>query len=188
MAGGAGCQQPAIETARQIPGHCPRWTPMETQNKCLIPARTPVNRSIFRSCSSPCNLFGRPDLLSRPPRASSRHTCPHVRRPPRRPQKLLPALAHAGRLALANRAGMHTRPFRDAAVVHLRVAEGAPSDLAGTLALARTEASAPLLSAPVPPGGPRLGGPGATRQPVPERCGSERTSSRLATPRQVASA
>ena len=166
---------------------------METQNKCLIPARTPVNRSIFRSCSSPCNLFGRPDLLSRPPRASSRHSCPHVRRQTAegeapRNSACLPTLAHAGRLALANRAGMHTRPFRDAAVVHLRVAEGAPSDLAGTLALARTEASAPLLSAPVPPGGPRLGGPGATRQPVPERCGSERTSSRLATPRQVASA
>ena len=55
----------------------------------------------------------------------------------------LPTLAHTGRLALASRAGMRTRPLRDAAVADLRVAEGPPGDLAGALALARTEASAP---------------------------------------------
>ena len=46
----------------------------------------------------------------------------------------LPALAHTGRLVLASRAGIRTRPLRDAAVAHLHVAEGAPGDLAGALA------------------------------------------------------
>ena len=55
----------------------------------------------------------------------------------------LPTLAHTGRLALASRAGTRARPLRDAAVADLRVAEGPPGDLAGALALARTEASAP---------------------------------------------
>ena len=88
----------------------------------------------------------------RPLRAPSRHTCPLGRcraaatEAPRN-SSCLPALAHTVRLALASRAGMRTRPLRDAAVADLRVAEGPPGDLAGALAVARTEASAPLLPA-----------------------------------------
>ena len=87
------------------------------------------------------------------------------------------------RLALASRAGTRARPLRDAAVAHLRVAEGAPGDLAGALALARTEAlrrSSPRSAHRAAARALSLEGPIATRQSIPERCGSERTSSRLA--------
>ena len=62
---------------------------------------------------------------------------------------------------LAGGVEMRTRPLRDAAVAHLRVAEDPSDDPAGALALARTGASAPLLPAVGPPGrgeGPGLGG------------------------------
>ena len=96
----------------------------------------------------------------------------------------LPALAHTGRLALAGRAGMRTRAPRDAAVAHLRVAEGAPGDLAGALALTRARRPrlrpSPRPSRRARRAAPGLEGPIATRQPAPEGRGSERTSSRLA--------
>ena len=103
-----------------------------------------------------------------------------------RSSSCLPALAYTGRLALAGRAGTRARPLRDAAVAHLRVAEGAPGDLAGALALARTEASAPPLPAPVPAGPPCGPGLGGTHRDAPAGPGGVRVRADLLAPGDMA--
>ena len=86
----------------------------ETQNKCLTPAITPGNRSIFGHVRTAAAFPGVPGPSrgpsGRPRGTQSPRPPPGGRHGDPRNSACLPALAHTGRLALAGRAGMRTRP------------------------------------------------------------------------------
>ena len=163
-------------------------TVKETQNKCLIPARTPVNQSIFGHIRPPRESwgpsrgpFGRPRGTSVPTAAAGR--------PPRRPQELRlpPGPGAHGQVGAGEQGGDTHSPSS-------RCCGSAPSRSrrcawrSGRGACPRARRPRLRSSRRARRAAASFEGPIATRQPAPEGRGSERTSSRLATPRQAASA
>ena len=113
----------------------PCWVSLvlrETQNKCLAPARTPVNRSIFRSYSGPCGPSGRPRGTPVPSAAAGRPRAT----PPGTPPASRPWRTWAGwrwRPAFAPPRGRRPgRPSPGPARAAPRPARGRPDIRAGT--------------------------------------------------------